>query len=340
MDTPEDRFYNPTKINAWFAISALVTAAATVAAILADHYDREWKDYQAAFHAMEKDTATRLLALRDAPDSQMSAGARGVANTLLRGDAGAATGPSSLDDAAFAAAIKSTRGEADFAAGAVLAARAFEAEAAALETGEIETKQNALKVKRDQAEADRFRTEKEQRELQALVDQYKFEMDHAKGAGHDAEAKAAYARWSEADAHEKEVHARMDGFALLKTDIVKEMRDLHAPAVKLRDRAKKVLDAAGVAAAERKMAGFIVSGLRDAPLIDFPAPVKKIEQRVIPDLTVDYNFANIPRVDRCMTCHTGIDKVRVDPVTGRATAAFGEKDASGKEIPRVSSLTT
>ena len=40
MDTPEDRFYNPTKINAWFAISALVTAAATVAAILADHYDR------------------------------------------------------------------------------------------------------------------------------------------------------------------------------------------------------------------------------------------------------------------------------------------------------------
>ena len=127
----------------------------------------------------------------------------------------------------------------------------------------------------------------------------------------------------------------MDGFALEKQNILKEMKEVSVPAVRLRDRAKRLFDAAGVTAAERKMAGFIVSGLRDAPLIDFPAPVKRIEQRVIPDLTVDYNFANIPRVDRCMTCHTGIDKVRVDPKTQVVTPAFGEKDASGKEIPRV-----
>ena len=200
MDTPEDRFYNPTKINAWFTISALVTAAATVAAILADHYDREWKDYQQAFHTMEKDSAKRLLDLRNAPASGLPAGAHGIANTLLRGDAGAATGASSLDEKAFTAAIAATKAEADFAAGAVLAARAYEAEAAALEAGEIKTKREALAVKLAAAEADRFKTEKEQRELQALVDQYKFEMDHAIGAGHTAEAAAATRHWTETGA--------------------------------------------------------------------------------------------------------------------------------------------
>ncbi len=51
-----------------------------------------------------------------------------------------------------------------------------------------------------------------------------------------------------------------------------------------------------------------VTGLLNAPMLDFMAPTLKIEQVVLPKLRHDINFMEIPRVDRCMTCHTVIDK--------------------------------
>ena len=51
---------------------------------------------------------------------------------------------------------------------------------------------------------------------------------------------------------------------------------------------------------------------------------------MFPDLTVDYNFAQIGRVDRCVTCHTGIDKVKVDPKTGAVTPLFTAENTEEK----------
>jgi len=44
------------------------------------------------------------------------------------------------------------------------------------------------------------------------------------------------------------------------------------------------------------------------PMLDFIAPPFKIKQVVLDDLTQDYHFSEVPRVDRCMTCHLGIDQ--------------------------------
>ena len=49
----------------------------------------------------------------------------------------------------------------------------------------------------------------------------------------------------------------------------------------------------------------------------------KIDQNWLPDLTINYNFKEVPRFDRCTTCHQGIDRVGYD------------KDAKGKEMPLV-----
>lgn len=46
----------------------------------------------------------------------------------------------------------------------------------------------------------------------------------------------------------------------------------------------------------------------NAPMLDFIAPSLKIQQIVLPDLTDDYHFAKVQKVDRCTTCHLAIDQ--------------------------------
>src|SRR5471032_3370719 len=47
----------------------------------------------------------------------------------------------------------------------------------------------------------------------------------------------------------------------------------------------------------------------NAPLLDFLAPTLKIQQLILPDVVDDVNFKTVPKMDRCTTCHLGIDKV-------------------------------
>jgi len=46
--------------------------------------------------------------------------------------------------------------------------------------------------------------------------------------------------------------------------------------------------------------------VRDIPILDFLAPYYKIEQAVLPDIKYNVNFASVPEVDRCTSCHLGI----------------------------------
>jgi mono/diheme cytochrome c family protein len=51
---------------------------------------------------------------------------------------------------------------------------------------------------------------------------------------------------------------------------------------------------------------------RELPILDaFASPVK-INQIWLPDLFIDYSFKEVPRFDRCTTCHLGIDRAMFD----------------------------
>lgn len=52
--------------------------------------------------------------------------------------------------------------------------------------------------------------------------------------------------------------------------------------------------------------------VRGLPLMDIAAPPVKIQQITLPELTINYNFKEVPRFDRCTTCHLGIDRVGYD----------------------------
>ena len=58
--------------------------------------------------------------------------------------------------------------------------------------------------------------------------------------------------------------------------------------------------------------------LRSLPGIDIMPPTK-IQQISLPELTINYNFKEVPRYDRCTTCHQGIDRHRLRQ--GRPTAS-------------------
>ena len=54
--------------------------------------------------------------------------------------------------------------------------------------------------------------------------------------------------------------------------------------------------------------GLIVTSFRNAPVFDFMAPSERINQIIVNNLYNDQPFKAIPRVDRCTTCHQGIDQ--------------------------------
>ena len=55
---------------------------------------------------------------------------------------------------------------------------------------------------------------------------------------------------------------------------------------------------------QNKVASFV----RDLPILDMLNPYYKIDQIVVKDIKEDLNFAKVPVVDRCVSCHKGIMK--------------------------------
>ncbi|NJN14321.1 MAG: helix-turn-helix transcriptional regulator, partial [Planctomycetes bacterium] len=62
-----------------------------------------------------------------------------------------------------------------------------------------------------------------------------------------------------------------------------------------------------LAAAVEKKKGY--SPLREIPLLDFLAPPTRVEQVVLENLVDNYEFATPKKVDRCGTCHIGVNRL-------------------------------
>lgn len=62
---------------------------------------------------------------------------------------------------------------------------------------------------------------------------------------------------------------------------------------------------------QRRLDNIMPGGIREfrnMPVLDFVAPSIQVRQIVVDDLYDNYNFATVKKVDRCITCHTFIDK--------------------------------
>ncbi|MBC8346117.1 MAG: c-type cytochrome [Candidatus Marinimicrobia bacterium] len=59
---------------------------------------------------------------------------------------------------------------------------------------------------------------------------------------------------------------------------------------------------------EMSFSNKVANVVRDIPVLDFIDPYYEVKQVVIKDIEDDMIFMGVPKVDRCMTCHMGIDK--------------------------------
>jgi len=57
-----------------------------------------------------------------------------------------------------------------------------------------------------------------------------------------------------------------------------------------------------------KLKPSLAKGILNAPMLDFMNPTLRIQQIVVENLHDDYYFKKVEKVDRCITCHLGIDQ--------------------------------
>jgi len=291
----QERLYAPGKLSFHFAIWSTLLLLVSVWMVWQD-YDRPWKGFQREYRAKEAS-----IALQKRKNLETRLGGAAVLEGLVK-DESAARG----------------------------ALAALSAEGGELAT--LEARLKDLKHKLTRAES----AEKEVKGLLSPA-RYRYELAlHHEKEGHGSQADSEKARetlnrWaSELQRAERAVEAAQADHDA----VAARVRDIRKPAE------------AALKAAEERLAGYRAAqgaevGLaqkyennqwRNAPVIDFIAKTLEIKQVVLKDIHDNWNFATNVKVDRCMTCHLGIDKPDMtDEAIGRVFAseiakAYGVED--------------
>ncbi|MFQ5767236.1 MAG: c-type cytochrome, partial [Acidobacteriota bacterium] len=155
---------------------------------------------------------------------------------------------------------------------------------------------------------DLYLADQRQRFTKALLDAAKYDLEEARHHEPDRakSAKAEYDRLNALLAKYVDANKAIQEKA---EKLKAERRNLTAS----EDRLKKQMD--DLEHETRRLQKALASINRpftdtvlNAPMLDFINPTLKIDQFVVDGLENDLNFLSIPRVDRCRSCHMGIDK--------------------------------
>ncbi|OGX06123.1 MAG: hypothetical protein A2Z88_04330 [Omnitrophica WOR_2 bacterium GWA2_47_8] len=272
MPEPQERHYNIEKLNRLFAIASLVLLAALVL-MFADDYSRKWKDYQKEFRQLEIEK-TRVKF-----DKESNRLIKDEAYVKLEGDIAEAQKVFNAQCSQFAELDKKLKKS----------------------QAEDELLKHRLKIARAELDAARFGYEE---------------------ALHPAEAgpknTAVEALKQRFDGLTQQVKKLSKDSEALESRILEESRPVTECGKGLAelDRKKKALEMQSfilqrklkkIDPGEMSPANLTAEFVRDLPVIDFANPNYKIEQIVLKDLTDDVNFMQVPKVDRCTTCHLGIN---------------------------------
>jgi mono/diheme cytochrome c family protein len=136
------------------------------------------------------------------------------------------------------------------------------------------------------------------------------------------------------DAKQKEVEEDNRGLDELRVKEFEANKKVEAAEKQLKDLTDEFDRWAKLAAQKRWKTS---DRIRTLPVIDAFASPTKIDQIVLNDLPIDYNFKQVTRYDRCATCHQGIDRASFDrqnleELTKPASDADRENLARAKEM--------
>jgi cytochrome c1 len=266
-----DHAYNLPRLHRIFFWSSLVSLLVMILWVVKIDYDRDWKRHQREFNRLTAEQTRKAI---EAEDKRLAGG----------------SGKQRLEKAEAALAQ----------AGADLKVRQAETDGAA---AALRRAQDAF-YKADQAN----------RGTRALYDAFRYEYEkvrHEVEAGHAAQSKLEKAQ-HELDELDRKRGAAGLAFEEASAAVAAAEAQLGA-LMQARDAAQKDRDAlfSNRRRLENRLAGLqtgFVNVVRNSPVLDFMIPSIKVNQTVHEDLRFDVNYQTVPRVDRCTTCHLGIDK--------------------------------
>jgi len=179
--------------------------------------------------------------------------------------------------------------------------------------GAEEKKSRAKEIDKVQDELDKldgewYRVDQDYRFTKAKIDVARYEYEDAdhKGARNATKKQENLGQlekqWGELKLKLEDVIGRRDAVRARRAELEKTSieadkteKEIYAEKIRLDEKLKKIRP------------GF-VSFARNMPVIDMLNPSLKVNQIMPANLTDDVIFTGTPRVDRCTTCHLGIDK--------------------------------
>lgn len=275
----KESLYPAGKLSNWFLVTSGLLAASMVAMVWLDH-DRPWKKTQADFYRRQARLLEIERAVKDARTfSDWEGGDEGSKHRAEKKDLDAkiAAAKRILEEPAKAKEIQDLRADLE-----EQKARVDEADRRIKAIkGAYEEQRFALEMAR-KAVADGHGDAEKVRSLEDVIrrfgsDQYAWE----------AKRRTPEVRQAALDRQLKDVHKDLRELEEKRDALVKAVTDVETQR----------------AAAEAKTEKNV---WRNVPVIDFVSPSISIDKSVCPNILDEFNFAQSPKVDMCMTCHRGI----------------------------------
>lgn len=139
---------------------------------------------------------------------------------------------------------------------------------------------------------------------------HQFQYEHALMENHKDDAKKIKVTFDDYKKKEIEGKDKLKGLQAEEAKVQEEIKVLTADKTAAEKELKNLVgDKERMLLAMSTIEKNPVWALRNAPFIDFLDPTIKIRQYVITNATNDFYFQQMPKIDRCTTCHVFIDKV-------------------------------
>lgn len=139
--------------------------------------------------------------------------------------------------------------------------------------------------------------------------EFQFKYEHALMENHPDQAKKLKVKFDDFKKKEVEGKNNLKGLQAQEASAQEELKAIMADKTAAEKELKGLVgDKERMLQAMAQVEKGPIWALRNAPFIDFLDPTIKIRQYVITRATNDFYFQQVPKIDRCTTCHVFIDK--------------------------------
>ena len=305
MPATEQTWWNLKLLHVVFGISAILLLLATIAMLAADH-NRPWKKYQREFRALETWSAAARV---DEQDSASYTEATSALEAAL-----AEARRQSVDPAMAARFIQQARTVEEDAVAADLVQADIDRLAGQSEAGErLVLRGDLIERMRDISKRAKFREDNLAGRLKLRKAEFDkcradYELAVAEGAPQarlDALQSVTAAKQAEVVEATRQSQAANTHRKALEATVREVTASEDAAAKALADHRNKLGQLAKTLKDRAPNAG---KTLLELPVLDaFNGPLR-VDQIWLPQLTLNNNFRDVARFDRCVTCHKGMDK--------------------------------